>query len=118
MNLNAYDDAINKIDKTKTWIDVKRKTLISREIKHRAYYSLIKRYDKNTNIVSFFIAMLDKPDECKVCKRTVCDSYGRIKIRLNTIFNETNLIDCESECNVCINLVESDDSGDIYYLDV
>ena len=40
MNLNAYDNVIDKIDKTKTWIDVCKKLLLSREIKYRECKSI------------------------------------------------------------------------------
>lgn len=118
MNLNAYDDVTNSINKTRSWVDVNKKLLISREIKPRAYYSLLKRYDNKTNVISFFIAMLDKIDSNKVCNRVIVDDYGRVKIKLSKIWNECNLAQLETNCNICIELVESDDTGDIYYLDV
>ena len=43
INLFNYDSTTKQIDKTKTWIDVKRKRLISREIKFKQYYSICKK---------------------------------------------------------------------------
>ena len=118
MNLNAYDDASNKIDKQRSWVDINKKQLITREIKYRLYYSLVKRYDKKTNVVSFFIAMLDEPSPYRVCYRTRKDDYGRLKFRLFPIWNETSLDSLETNCNVIVEHIESQSDGDIYYIDV
>ena len=37
MNLNAYDNVIEKVDKKKTWIDIHSKILYSREIIYKPY---------------------------------------------------------------------------------
>ena len=37
MNLNAYDSITEKLDKNKTWVDIRRKTILSREMKYRKY---------------------------------------------------------------------------------
>ena len=118
MNLNAYDNITNNLDKTKTWIDIKKKTLLSREIKARPYYTLLKRYNPNTNSNTYFIAMLDSPDVNKKCYLTRIDNYGRIKIKLTSIWKDIYLADCETNCNVMVSLVESDKMGDIYNLDL
>lgn len=118
MNLNAYDDIKEKLDKTKTWVDVKRKILFSREIKYRPYISLLKRYNSTTSSISYFIAMLNKTDDHKNCKPTITDNYGRIKIRLSSIWADTYLTHINSNCNIVLNLIESDEDGDIYLLDV
>ena len=61
MNLNAYDSITEKLDKNKTWIDIRRKTILSREMKYRKYTCILKRYNPKTNINSHFIALLDNP---------------------------------------------------------
>lgn len=118
MNLNAYDNIKEKINKTKTWTDIKRKLLISREIKYRPYYSLLKRYDVQKNVVSYFIAMLDKPPLDKVSYNTMTDDYGRIKLNVSSIWDETYLNKLETNCNICCNLVETEYDGDIYLIDI
>ena len=55
MNINAYDDIREKLDKTKTWVDIRKKQLFSREIKYRKYNCLLKRYDVKTNITNYYI---------------------------------------------------------------
>lgn len=118
MNLNAYDNINETIDKTKTWIDIKRKTLISRELSDRSYTCLMKRYNAKTNIVSYFIAMLDTPPKNRKYTITKKDDYGRIKINLSSIWRETYLNQLDSNCNIMIEHVETCGDGDIYSLDV
>ena len=43
MNLITYYGINNKIDKSKSWIDIKKKQLLSREINKRKYSTLVKR---------------------------------------------------------------------------
>ncbi len=118
MNLNAYDNVKEKLDKKKTWIDIKNKTLISREIKYRPYTCLLKRYDIKTNASSYFIALLNDPPVDKKSTRTIQDDYGRIKIRLSSIWKDTYLSQLVDNCNILCNLVESADDGDIYSIDI
>lgn len=118
MNLNAYDSITEKINKNKTWIDIHKKQLISRELINRPYNCILKRYDSKTNITSYFIAMLDNPPENRKCKHTITDDYGRIKINLSSIWKETYLPRLGCNCNIMCNLVESDDDGDVYSIDV
>lgn len=118
MNLNAYDNVAEKLDKTKTWIDLRKKTIFSREIKYRPYTCLLKRYDAKTNTNSYFIAMLDNPQENKKCKSTTCDYYGRVKINISSIWKETYFTRLGSNCNIVCKLVESDDDGEVYSIDV
>ena len=118
MNLNAYDNITEKLDKTKTWVDIRKKKLFSRELSNRCYTCLMKRYDAKTSVVSFFIAMLDTPPTDMKYTYTKRDDYGRVKIDLSSIWHETYLSQLDSNCNVMIDLVESENDGEIYLLDV
>lgn len=118
MNLNAYDNVIDQIDKTKSWIYIKKKQLISREIKYRRYNTILKRYNSKTKCYSYYIAMLDEPDITKVCSITKLDNYGRIKINIANIWNETSLRNIDKDCNIDVQLYESTDDGDVYILDI
>ena len=118
MNLNKYDNVTEKIDKTKTWVDIRKKQLLSREIKYRPYTCLLKRYNIKYNTYSQFIAILDNPPADRNYKCTVLDDYGRIKISLSNIWNKTYLNELKSNCNIICELVESDKDGDIYLIDV
>lgn len=118
MNLNAYDDIKEKIDKTKTWIDIKKKILISRELKYRPYVCLLKRYIPKTNTNNYYIALLDNPPTDRKYRLTVVDDYGRVKIKVSDIWNETSLAQLVDDCNIMCDFVESGEDGDIYFLDI
>lgn len=118
MNLSAYDDINSKIDKTKSWINIKKKQLISREINKRQYSTLIKRYDTQTNTNEYYVAISNTPPKDKSCKKLKLDDYGRIKINLSPIWNESYLSQCGSDCNVMVKCVRRDQDCDIYLLDV
>ena len=108
MNLNNYDGITEKLDKTKTWVDIRKKLLLSREIKYRPYTCLLKRYNLKTNTYP----------ENRTCKRTILDDYGRFKLSLSDIWKKTYLNELKSNCNIICELVESDEDGDIYSIDV
>lgn len=118
MNLNEYDSIKEKIDKNKTWVNVRKKQLLSRELANRPYNCLMKRYNQSTGSTSYFIAMLDKPPTDRKYKNTVRDDYGRIKISIANIWTETYLVRLEEDCNMMVSLVEHGEDGDIYLLDV
>lgn len=118
INLNAYDSITNKIDKTKTWINVEKHLLISREIKFRKYYTLAKRFNPNTNNYEYFIILLDDKDNSRTYYNTKLDDYGRVKIRLNELYNNSDLKYLEQDCNINIKLIEHEVSANIYQLDI
>lgn len=118
MNLNAYDSITEKLDKDKTWIDIRKKTIFSREIKYRKFTCLIKKYLPKQNLYKYYVALLDSPPIDRKYKLTAMDDYGRVKINIASIWKETYLNRLGNNCNICVNLVESDEDGDIYFLDV
>ena len=90
MNLNIYDIPI-KLDKTKSWINIKTKQLISRTIPFRKYNTVGKKYVKSTSSYEYFIILLDEKPVNNVSTKTKFDDYGRIKILLNSIWNDCDL---------------------------
>lgn len=118
MNLNAYDSINDKINKKATWIDIRKKQLISRELARRPYNCLLKRYSPNTQNTEYYIAMLNNPPLDKQWKHTVIDCYGRVKINVSNIWQDTCLCTLDSNCNIIITHVEHEEDGDVYLLDV
>ena len=55
MNLNAYDNVKLKINKQKTWIDIDKQQLLSREIKFRPYITLSKRFNVQNKSYEYFL---------------------------------------------------------------
>ena len=92
MNLVAYDEITDKINKQKTWYDYKSCSFISREITYRKYYTFLKRYNPKTKTTSYFIVMLDEKDNITKSSVTYKDNYGRIILRANSIIEHLNLI--------------------------
>ncbi len=118
MNLNAYDDIKVKLDKTKSWVDVKKKILYTREAIYRPYVSIVKRYDTICKRYDYFIALsLNIPDNRKY-SITRKDGYGRIKIRVGNIWNDSNLKYIEHDSNISIIQVEQQEDGEVYLIDV
>lgn len=118
MNLNAYDDVIEKIDKTKTWIDIKKHLLLSREIKYHKWYTLSKRFNTETKSYDYFIILLDNPSLNRTSFNTKLDDYGRIKIRLYELYNESSLQYLKKDTNITINHIDHEEDGDVYQLEI
>ena len=114
MNLIAYDAVKNKIDKSKTWIDVKTKKLVSRELKYRKIVTLSKNYNTDNGDYDYFIILLDSPPVERMYVLTRVDDYGRIKISLNSIWKDDTFNNLTKDINVNMELVEHADDGDIY----
>lgn len=118
INLNAYDNIVEIIDKKKTWTNVSKKQILSRELKYKKYAYICKRYNNITNIYSYFIILLDEKPYDKTIVRTKRDNYGRIKINIGSIWNETSLSDLSKDINITIKLVDEDDDSIVYQLDI
>lgn len=118
MNLNAYDDVSPVINKKATWIDIKKYQLLSREIKYRKYVTISKRFNKETSEYEYFIILLDDCPVNRSYAHTKQDDYGRIKINIISIWNDSSLRYYKNNSNVSIEHIEHTDDGDIYKLDV
>lgn len=118
MNLAAYDSVEEKVDKTKSWINVNYKSIFSRELPKRRYNTLSKRYDPNTQSTNYYIIMLDDYNENFKCNNTFVDNFGRVKINISSIWNKTSLSNIKRDVNVSLEHIEHTDDGDIYYLDI
>ena len=118
MNINAYDNVEPTLNKQKTWVCPVHHILYSREIAKRRYALLSKRFNPKTNDTNYYIIMLDYyPVDRKVSKSYV-DSFGRLKINISAIWNETSLRYIKTKSNINIEHTEHTDDGDIYYLDI
>ena len=57
MNLNAYDNVKEELDKHKTWYSPKFRRLYSREIKFRMFYKFLKRWNGTIKRNDYFLAI-------------------------------------------------------------
>ena len=118
INTYTYDIIDVQLDKNKTWIDVNKQMLLSREINYHRFYTLAKRYNNDTNSYNYFIILADEKIPNSINSSTNKDNYGRIKIRLNRIFVESGLSRLKQDINVNIELISSDENSSVYKLDV
>ena len=118
MNLSAYDIIPEKVNKNKTWVIPENKILLSREISRRKYVCLSKKYNPSINSTDYFIIVLDDIPNTESYSHIRIDNYGRVKIRLGSIWEESTLKNITKEQNINITHVESADDGDIYQLDI
>jgi|GEM_PF-6583928 len=118
MNLNAYDNITETLDKQKTWYNPKYRRLYSREIEHYRNYNFYKRWNNETNSNDYFIAFSDSlPDnEFKVVPT---DNYGRVKLSVpKEIIEDSILASMTVETNVEVKLVDVQHDGKIYHLNI
>ena len=117
MSLLEYDIINNTIDKSKSWIDISKQIIYSREILHRyRYYNFATKYDKSTNSYSYYLihSINNINNNSKVMQ---FDNYGRAKIKVNTIFKELGF-DCKSKNhNITLKLKEENKDYDIYLIE-
>ena len=100
MNLNLYDDVVEYIDRTRTWVCTRRQCIFSREITYRRYFMLTKRYNPSSRTTQYFLITLDTKPENRHCKPLKVDSYGRVVASVKDIWTTTALVDIEKDCNI------------------
>lgn len=78
MNLNAYDNVKEELDKHKTWYSPKFKRLYSREIKFRRFYKFMKRWNETIKRYDYFLAVSMNNVDGRF-SITNKDNYSRLK---------------------------------------
>lgn len=114
MNYNAYDN-INPIKQT--WISPKYKTLYSRIIPYKPYYTILKRYNKTKGLNDFYLVITDNPDS-----NLLLLSTGKrgdvIKFKLSQFWNNLPIKDLKENLEISFNIEEQSKDSIIYYLDI
>lgn len=115
MSLNEYDTVSTKIDRKKSWIDIKNKIIYSREIKiKRRYYNYLSKYDNVlTGETKYYLSLTDDVSNNKVYN-TVKDNYGRFKFKCNDVFEALGFTQISSDRNITLRHYESGENYDIY----
>lgn len=115
MNLVAYDSVNNITNKKRSWIDVHRKVLYSKEINYRKYICFGKKFDADTSSTVFYIIILDDEPYDRAAFKTVLTNNGCIKINIKGIWDEAGLNKVKSKyLNVSLKHIEHTDDGDIF----
>lgn len=117
INLNAYEIP-QKLDKTKTWININKQQLLSREIKFRKYYIITTKFDVVENICKIYLIVSDNNDIFYNFNLTKTDDYGRIKINLAEHYAVLNLDKYNKNVNISVKYIEGDNESDVYLLEI
>lgn len=119
MNLNEYEVTTRSIDRQKTWVDVKHHRIYSREIRGN-YYNILKKINPISGDYDYFLGVFKQiPNisnfEVKLCN---IDGFGRTSISLSLTNWRLLGFDClDSDTQLSLTIVESDDNGSIYRFD-
>ena len=118
MNLNAYDNVKEELDKHKTWYSPKFKRLYSREIKFRMFYKFMKRWNETIKRNDYFLAISMSNTDGRFY-RTERDNYGRLKVNIpKELIEDSILNSIVEDTNINIKLVDDQVDGEVYQLNI
>ena len=118
MNLNAYDNVTEKLDKHKTWYSPKFKRLYSREIKFRMFYKFLQRWNESIKRNDYFLAIsMNNTDGRFTIANN--DNYGRLKVSVpKEVIEDSILNSMTVDTNVEVKLVDAQPDGEVYQLNI
>lgn len=118
MNLNAYDNVKEELDKHKTWYSPKFRRLYSREIKFRMFYKFLKRWNEIIKRNDYFIAISMSNTDGKFY-RAERDNYSRLKFSIpKEVIEDSILNSIVEDANVEVKLVDNQPDGEVYQLNI
>ena len=118
MNLNAYDNVKEELDKHKTWYSPKFRRLYSREIKFRMFYKFLKRWNETIKRNDYFLAisMYNTDGKFSIANR---HNYGRLKVSVpKEVIEDSILNSIVEDTNVELKLVDNQVDGEVYQLNI
>ena len=118
MNLNAYDNIKEELDKHKTWYSPKFRRLYSREIKFRMFYKFVKRWNETYKRDDYFIAvgMTNVDGRFSITNK---DNYSRVKFSIpKEVIEDSILNSMTVDTNVEVKLVDDQLDGEVYQLNI
>lgn len=116
MNLSAYDKIRTKVDKSKSWVNIKERTIYSRDIKYRKYCAMVSRYDSSHRTTDYFIVMSTEPIDNTTNINHEIDDYGRTKIKLYSLYDKIGFNKFTKDSNITIIKVDTQRDGEIYQI--
>ncbi len=118
MNLNAYDNIKEELNKHKTWYSPKFRRLYSREIKFRLFYKFVKRWNKTVKRNDYFLAISESNTDGKFY-RTERDNYNRLKVSIpKELIKDSILNSIVENTNIQVKLVDNQVDGEVYQLNI
>lgn len=118
MNLNAYDNVKEELDKRKTWYYPKFKRLYSREIKFRMFYKFLQRWNESIKRNDYFLAvsMYNTDGRFSITNK---DNYSRLKFSIPKEVIEDSILNTMTvDANVEVKLVDNQPDGEVYQLNI
>lgn len=118
MNLNAYDNIKEELDKHKTWYSPKFRRLYSREIKFRPFYKFMKRWNETIKRNDYFLAisMNNVDGKFSIANR---DNYSRTKFSIpKEVIEDSILNSIVEDTNIEVKLVDNQVDGEVYQLNI
>lgn len=115
MNLAAYDK-VNDFKPKKDYIQTSYKRLLSSTIEYHDRYCILKRYNIENNTYSYFVAVFDNKQDNIKDKFLKKDKDGYVKVYLNDIWKDLPEYITKANCNIDVELVESQNDGKVYKL--
>ena len=118
MNLNAYDNIKEELDKHKTWYSPKFRRLYSREIKFRTFYKFLKRWNETIKRDDYFLAISTNNTDGSFSIANK-DNYGRLKVSVpKEVIEDSILNSMTIDTNVEVKLVDAQSDGEVYQLNI
>ena len=117
INFTLYDAVTPEMIKG-TYIDINYERLYSREMKRFQYNTLLKKYNPDTKRYDLYIALTKHPIPNAKSELTFCTKHKQIKVNLNAVWKDFKLDRFKQNFIVNYEIVEEDDDGIIYYIDV
>lgn len=115
INLNEYDGVVIKVN---SWIDPQYKRLYSDSIKRKPYFTILKKYNPNTNTTDYYLVMLDKINNKFVCDETNVSNSGTVKVPLDKFWDSLPINKYIQRTDIYIEFIEEDEHTIVYYLDI
>lgn len=116
MSVTEYENVEQKLDRSKTWINIKYRKIFSREIIYKEYYSINKRFNKDLNEYEYYLITYDVPPLNQKVYKTYVDNWGRKKYWVDSIWNESNIQYYNKDTNIEVKIVEKADTYIVYKL--
>ena len=118
MNLNAYDNVKEELNKHKTWYSPKFRRLYSREIKFRTFYKFLKRWNETIKRNDYFLAISMNNVDGRF-SITNKDNYSRLKFSIpKEVIEDSILNSIVEDTNVELKLVDNQVDGEVYKLNI
>lgn len=115
MNLAAYDKINNIIDKRRSWIDVFKRCIFTKETSCRNYVSFGKKYNPSERYTVYYVILSTAEPKDRPSAKCVLTTNGYIKISIKNIISELGLDGSESNyINIVLKPVKHEDDCDIY----